>query len=59
MENDVVEKERGQWTPSFITLNGSMDWDRKVEAVMGSADARKLIDSFDGSFASHWYGGMA
>ena len=45
MENDAVEKERGQPTPSFIALNGWMDWDRKMETMMGSADARKLIDS--------------
>ena len=25
MENDGGEKEKGQWTPSFITLNGWVD----------------------------------
>ena len=38
MENETGE--RGQWTPSFISLNGWVDRDRKMETMMDSAIAR-------------------
>ena len=35
MEHELGERERGHLTPSFITLNGWVDWDRKMETMMG------------------------
>ena len=29
IENEVGGFERGQWSPSFISLNGWVDWDKK------------------------------
>ena len=52
MENDTGEKDKGQWSPSFITLNG-WDVDRKMETMMDSADARKLSDNSTESLPAH------
>ena len=30
MENDAGENERAPWTPSFITLNGWVDWGEEI-----------------------------
>ena len=43
METDATEMERGQWSQSYITLNGWVDWDLKMETMMDSADAKKLL----------------
>ena len=32
MDNDAAVKEGGQWSPSFSTLNGWVDWDRKMKS---------------------------
>ena len=42
-ESDLGGKQKGQWFPSFITLIGWRDWDRKMETMMDSADARKIL----------------
>ena len=44
MEHETGGGERGQWTPSFISLNGWVVWDRKMETMMDSATARKVVD---------------
>ena len=36
--------KKKQWSPSFVTLNGWVDWDKKMETMMDSADARKLLE---------------
>ena len=43
MDNDATEKVREQWSPSYITLNGWVNWDRTMETMMDSADAKKLL----------------
>ena len=53
MDNDTGEKDEGQWAPSFITLNGWVDWDKKMETMMDSADARKLLDDIIVSLPTH------
>ena len=53
MENEMGERERGQLTPSCIPLNGWVDWDRKMETMMGSADARKRVDGTMTSLPPH------
>ena len=47
--NDVGESERGQRN----TLNGWVDWDRKMETVMETADARRLLDNVISSLPAH------
>ena len=37
----------------FTKLNGWVDWDRKVETVMDTVDARKRIDSIISSLLAH------
>ena len=44
MDNEIGGSEKGQWSPSFITLNGWVDWDKKVETMMDSPNARKLLN---------------
>ena len=51
-ENDAGE-EKSQWTPAIIALNGCVDWDRKMQTMMGSADARRLLDSIIESLLAH------
>ena len=53
MENDAAEKEKGQWSPPFITLNGWVDWDRKMETMTDSADAKQLLDNIFHSLPAH------
>ena len=53
MENDAGEKGKGQRSPSSITLNGWVDWDRKMETMMDSADAKKLLCETFGSLPAH------
>ena len=36
MDKEVGGYERGQWSPSFISLNGWVDWDKKMETMMDS-----------------------
>ena len=53
MENDATEKDKGQWSPSFITLNGWVGWDIKMETMMDSADAKRLLDDIIESLPTH------
>ena len=53
MENDAAEKEEGQWSPPFITLNGWVDWDRQMETMMDSADAKQQLDDIFDSLPAH------
>ena len=53
MEHDTGGGERGQWTPSFISLNGWVDWDRKMETMMDSMTARKWVDSIITNLPTH------
>ena len=53
MENETGERGRGQLTPSFITLKGWVDWDRKMETMMDSVGARKLVDGIITSLPAH------
>ena len=49
----ICERFKGQWSPSFITLNGWVVWEKKIETMMGSADARKRLKDIFESLPSH------
>ena len=49
MEKDVAEKEKGQWSPSFITLHGRVDG----ETMMDSANAKKLLGEIFENLPTH------
>ena len=53
MESDLEGKQKGQWFPSFITVSRWMDWDRKIDTMMGSADARKILKDIFESLPTH------
>ena len=42
------EKENGQSTPSFMTVHGWVDWDRKMESMIGSDDVLMLLENIIG-----------
>ena len=49
-------QERKTWdTGRHLSLlfNGWVDWDRKMETMMGSADAKKLLGEIFGSLPAH------
>ena len=53
MVNDAGEKDKGQWSPPFITLNGWVDWEKKMETMMDSAYAKRLLDDVIESLPTH------
>ena len=53
MESDLGERYKEQWSPSFITLNGWVDWDREMETMMDSADARKILKDILQNLPAH------
>ena len=53
MEIEVGGCGRGKWTPSFISLNGWVDWDTKMETMMDSMAAGKLVESIITSLPTH------
>ena len=57
MENEVGGYERGQWSPLFISLNGWADWDKKMETMMDSMAARKLVEGIIYESTNAWKSG--
>ena len=53
MDNDAAENEKGPWPPSFVTLDGWVDWGRKMEPMMDSADAKNLLGVIFDSLPAH------
>ena len=47
------ERENGQSTPSFMIVHGWVDWDRKMESMIGSVDVRMLLESIIESLLAH------
>ena len=41
MEGEVAV---GTWNPSYIRLTGVVDWDKKLEAMIDSATARRMLN---------------
>ena len=53
MENEVGGHERGRWSPSLTSLNGWVDLDQKMETMMDSVAARKLVEGIIMSLPTH------
>ena len=47
------DKHKGQWSSAFIKLNGWVDWDKKMETMMDSANAGKILKKILESLPSH------
>ena len=53
MENEVRGHERGHWSPSFMSLNGWVDWDKKMKTMMDSMAARKMVEGTIPNLPTH------
>ena len=53
IENETGGREGGQWTTSYISLSGWIDWYRKMETMTDIATARKIVDGIINSLPTH------
>ena len=49
----TLERRQGAVVAIFHYLNGWVDWDKKMETMMDSAIAKRLLDAIIESFPAH------